>query len=77
MNQLPLSDQLHLFQEEFNYTKIRREEDHIVCYRIPTGYAHELVLEANKLILKLGLDLVAKSNSANGIFADTMIIVSK
>lgn len=70
----PLDDQLDEFMKQFPHSKVKRHEDYLLYYRIPNGYVHDLVVEANRLIAKLGLYLLAKSNSSNGCFADTFLV---
>lgn len=77
MTDKPLDEQLDEFIKEFPHSKVKRKEDYLLYYRIPNGYVHDLVVEANRLIAKLGLDLLAKSNSSNGFFADTFLVQKK
>ena len=58
----------------YNYMKVRVNEDSLVYYGIPLGYNSKITKDLNSKIAELKLPLVAKSNSRNGLFQDTITV---
>lgn len=57
------------------YTNVLSLEDCLVFRRDPFGYNKKMVDEINEKIAELKLPLIAKTNEAKGLFADTIVVV--
>jgi hypothetical protein len=74
-----LEQELNTFRENFYKKKnVMQYDSYLVYHKIPNGLSNQILEEANKLILSLKIDLIAKSNkSESGLFQDTIIIQEK
>jgi hypothetical protein len=64
------------FYTSFPYTKLTVLDDSLT-YKTPFGYNNEIRKEAQELIDKKGLPLIAKTFSSNSIFQDVVLIEIK
>lgn len=61
----------------YSSTKVKSYDDCLVYYGILIGDTFKVEKELNNIIKEHNLPLIAKSNSNNGIFHDTVLVTIK
>lgn len=74
--ELTVEQALNEFYVEFCYTRVNMQGD-CLSYKIPMGYTESVRKEAEELIERLGLPLVAKAGSEFGVFKNLVLIEGK
>ena len=73
----PLDVAFNKLYTSLPYTNVLSLDDMLLYQKVPFGYNKQMTQEINDKIKELDLPLVAVSNSAKGLFSDSIYVVHK